>query len=288
MKEIVMRLLVLFFIGFLVYGMVYAGAYTDQHGLLWKTALLIFGIQVVVFLPSYLAKTEHFFDLTGGLTYLSVMLFLGYHQVTTFQRWDLRSILLIVFISLWAIRLSVFLFTRVHRVGKDGRFDEIKLSFTRYLLTWVIQGLWVFMCTYPALIVLVSPEEKEVIFLGLGAFLWVLGWGYEVVADYQKTKHNKNPKQKGRFIASGLWKQSRHPNYFGEWLLWTGITLMAIPVVQSTQWVAVVTPFFVYLLLNKVSGVNLLETRADEKWGSDAAYQTYKKNTPVFFPNLFN
>ena len=106
-------------------------------------------------------------------------------------------------IGIWAIRLSSFLFTRVKRVGKDGRFDSLKPLYL-LLLTWMLQGLWVFMCTYPALIALASPTDNEIIYLGIGAFVWLLGWGYEVVADNQKTSFNKDPKNAGKFINIGV------------------------------------------------------------------------------------
>ena len=134
-----------------------------SNTMLVEAALLIFGIQLIVFIPSYLAQTEHFYDLTGGITYLSVMSFMAYRHQEIFGDWDVRSLVLTALIGLWAIRLSSFLFTRVKRVGKDGRFDELKTSFTRFLLTWMLQGLWVFMCTYPALIALVSPSESEIV-----------------------------------------------------------------------------------------------------------------------------
>jgi steroid 5-alpha reductase family enzyme len=276
-------LLIIAFVG----GLVFAGTPTETNTLLFEAALLIFGIQILVFLPSFLAQTEHFYDLTGGVTYLSTMGFMAYRHQQLFGQWDLRTLVLTALIALWAIRLSSFLFSRVKRVGKDGRFDRLKTSFTRFLLTWILQGLWVFMCTYPALIVLSSPSDTEFLFLGIGTSVWVLGWLYEVVADNQKTAFNKDPKNAGKFINTGVWKQSRHPNYVGEFILWTGITIIAIPVYEGLQWAALITPLFVYLLLNKVSGVNLLEERADEKWGENKDYQAYKEKTPIFFPKLF-
>lgn len=287
MKDIALRLIFIFFIILVVAGLVYAGTPVPSTTLLAEAALLIFGIQLVVFIPSYLAQTEHFYDLTGGITYLSTMGYMAYRHQELFGNWDLRSLVLTALIALWAIRLSSFLFTRVKRVGKDGRFDSLKTSFTRFLLTWMLQGLWVFMCTYPALIALASPSNSEMIFLGVGSGIWLIGWLYEVVADRQKTTFNKNPDNTGKFIDTGVWKHSRHPNYVGELILWTGITLIALPVFQGLQWAALITPIFVYWLLNKVSGVNLLEARADKKWGDDPKYQQYKNNTPIFFPKLF-
>jgi len=146
--------------------------------------------------------------------------------------------------------------------------------------------LWVFMCTYPALIVLGSKGNSELSFLSIGTVVWLVGWIYEVVADTQKTAFNKDSANAGKFIQTGVWKQSRHPNYVGEFVLWTGITLIAFPVLEGSQWAALITPIFVYWLLNKVSGVNLLEMRADKKWGNNPDYLAYKKRTPIFFPKL--
>ena len=287
MKNITLRIVFILFIFLFVGGLVYAGTPVIENSLLVEAALLIFGIQVLVFLPSYWAQTEHFYDLTGGITYLSTMGYMAYRHQAIFGTWDLRSLVLTGLIGIWAIRLSSFLFTRVKRVGKDGRFDSLKKSFTQFLLTWMLQGLWVFMCTYPALIALASPSKEENTFLAIGAIVWVVGWIYEVIADRQKTAFNKDPQNAGQFINVGVWKQSRHPNYVGELVLWTGITIIAAPVYLGSQWLALITPVFVYWLLNKVSGVNLLEERADKKWGHDPAYQAYKKDTPIFFPKFF-
>lgn len=287
MKNILLRIVFILLILAVVYFLCIMGNSSEDNNLLFEAALLIFGIQLVVFLPSYIAQTEHFYDLTGGLTYLSTTAFMAYRHQEIFGSWDIRSLILTVLISIWAIRLSSFLFTRVKRVGKDGRFDSLKTSFTRFLLTWTLQGLWVFMCTYPALIVLGSKGNGELLFLSIGTVIWLVGWIYEVVADTQKTAFNKDSANAGKFIQTGVWKQSRHPNYVGEFVLWTGITLIAFPVLEGSQWAALITPIFVYWLLNKVSGVNLLEMRADKKWGNNPDYLAYKKRTPIFFPKLF-
>ena len=287
MKNIVLRYFIILLIFALVSALAFAGTPSQSNTLLFEAASLIFLLQLVVFLPSYIAQTEHFYDLTGGITYLSTMAYMVYRHQELFGDWDLRSLVLTGLITIWAIRLSSFLFTRVKRVGKDGRFDRLKTSFTRFLLTWVLQGLWVFMCTYPALIALSSPSNAEFLFLGIGTLIWAIGWAYQVLADHQKTAFSNDPKNAGKFINVGVWKQSRHPNYVGEFVLWTGITIIAVPVYEGLQWAALITPLFVYLLLNKVSGVNLLEERSDEKWGDNKDYLTYKKKTPVFFPRIF-
>ena len=191
-------------------------------------------------------------------------------------------------IGLWAIRLSSFLFIRVKRAGKDLRFDEIKKNFLRFMVAWILQGLWVFMCLLPVIAMTSSSQSTNFMFSLIGVFLWLTGWLIEVVSDIQKTRFNAVATNKGNFINTGLWSISRHPNYFGEFVLWLGITIIAFPSLSGFQYLAILTPIFVYLLLKNVSGVNLLEEIANNRWGDDQNYKDYKKNTPVFFPKIFN
>jgi steroid 5-alpha reductase family enzyme len=104
------------------------------------------------------------------------------------------------------------------------------------------------------------------------------------IADRQKSAFKAQPENKDKFITSGLWSWSRHPNYFGEIVLWFGVTIIALPVLQGWQWVTLISPIFIVILLTKISGVNLLEARADEKWGGQKDYETYKAKTPVLIP----
>lgn len=287
MKTILLRLIFIFLIFGFVATLCFAGSSGLQDGgMIYRAGILIFTVQIIAFVPAYILKTEHFYDLTGGITYLLIVAFMSLEHQQLYGDWSVRSLIMSAAVSLWAIRLSSFLFLRVKKAGKDGRFDEIKTSFSRFLLAWCLQGLWVFMCTYPVLITLAAPSVKEGVFLGLGTLLWAIGWAIEVIADKQKSAFNKQVQNKGKFIDVGLWKKSRHPNYFGEFLLWTGITIMGIPVYQDMQWMVLITPLFVYWLLNKVSGINMLEARADKKWGNDPSYKAYKESTPVFFPKI--
>tara|TARA_B100000768_G_scaffold100946_1_gene93969 strand:- start:362 stop:1000 length:639 start_codon:yes stop_codon:yes gene_type:complete len=197
---------------------------------------------------------------------------------------DFRSILLGVLILVWAMRLSSFLFLRIKKAGKDRRFDKIKTNFTRFMLAWALQGFWVFMCTLPAITAITSDSKTIDYFLVGGAALWLFGFIMEVVADRQKSAFNQDPMNKGQFISTGLWSISRHPNYVGEVLLWTGIAVIALPTFSGLQHLALISPIFTYLLLTRVSGVNLLEASADKKWEGNDAYMEYKEKTAVFFP----
>ncbi|MFZ5858023.1 MAG: DUF1295 domain-containing protein [Chloroflexota bacterium] len=247
---------------------------------------LAFVIQWLVFIPAYAFQTEKFFDITGSITYITVTgVALCYSRYSV--PLDARSILVAALVIIWAIRLGTFLFSRIRKAGKDDRFDEIKPNFMRFLNVWTIQGLWVTFTAAAALVAITSATRKGLdAFAIIGALVWVIGFVIEVTADAQKSRFNADPSNKGKFIRTGLWSRSRHPNYFGEIVLWIGIAIIAIPVLQGWQWVAMISPLFVTLLLTRVSGIPLLEKKSDTKWGGQADYEEYKKNTPVLIPRL--
>ncbi|PKO01029.1 MAG: hypothetical protein CVU42_00880 [Chloroflexi bacterium HGW-Chloroflexi-4] len=246
---------------------------------------LIFSIQWLVFIPAFAMQTEKFFDITGALTYISVTLI----TVLLSPSVDTRVILLLIMVTIWAARLGIFLLRRVHQTGKDDRFDDIKANFLRFLTTWTLQGLWVSFTLAAALAVITSTTRKQLDFFAIiGILIWMIGFGIEVIADAQKDRFRKDQANKGQFIRSGLWSRSRHPNYFGEIILWIGVAVVALPILKGWQWVTLISPIFVTLLLTRISGVPLLEKKADQKWGGQEEYEKYKKETPVLIPRFFN
>jgi len=244
----------------------------------------IFAIQIIVFIPSFIFRTEHYYDLTGGITYISTMV-IALVLKNNYQSIDLISLLLGSMVIIWATRLSLFLFLRVKKSGEDIRFKKIKHSFSWFLMTFMLQGMWVFMCVFPALIVISSFNSGLNNYAIVGSAIWLFGFIFEIVADYQKSYFNKF--NKGKFISSGLWSMSRHPNYFGEFMLWLGITIASIGYIDNYKYIVFLTPIFIYLLLTRVSGVNLLEEIGDKRWSNNKDYKDYKKNTPIFFPKIF-
>jgi steroid 5-alpha reductase family enzyme len=242
---------------------------------------LAFLIQWLAFIPAYLLQSESFFDLTGSITYISVAAI----AVLLSPVVDGRSILLLALVVIWAGRLGTFLFRRIRKAGKDARFDELKTSLMRFLSTWTLQGLWVTFTLAAALAAITTTTRKDLgLFALIGLLVWIFGFAIEATADAQKSRFRADPKNKGRFIHTGLWAWSRHPNYFGEIVLWIGVAIIAIPVLRGWQWVTLISPVFVTLLLTRVSGVPMLEKRADEKWGGQEDYEAYKERTPVLIP----
>ena len=246
-------------------------------------ALGAFGIQWLAFIPARLFQTERFYDLTGSITYIAVTLAaISAAAAPSSAQW-----LIAVMIFLWAGRLGSFLFRRIHAAGGDQRFDHIKVSSSRFFVAWTLQGAWVVMTSCAALTAILSGEQTAVgaIYV-IGAVMWLAGFAIEVIADQQKSRFRADPANAGRFINVGLWARSRHPNYFGEILLWAGIAVMAIPYLSGTQWVVMLSPLFVYALLTRMSGIPTLVRRGEELWGDDPAYQTYVANTPRLLPRL--
>ena len=240
-----------------------------------------FVIQWLVYIHAWAKRTERYFDLTGSLTYITVTVLL----VVLTPGVDARGFLLAALVVIWAARLGTFLFRRISRAGKDDRFDELKKSFFRFLNVWTIQGLWVTFTAAAAWVGITSSQRVAFDWLAVvGLVLWAVGFAFEVVADLQKSRFKADPANEGRFINTGLWSKSRHPNYFGEILLWIGVAIVAVPVFTGWQWIAIISPLFVTLLLTRVSGVPLLEQKADRKWGGQEDYEEYKRTTPVLIP----
>jgi steroid 5-alpha reductase family enzyme len=249
---------------------------------LYALAIIVaFAIQWIVFIPSFIFKTEKFFDLTGSITYITVIVLSL--LISPFK--DFRSFLILILVTIWALRLGIYLYKRIKRVGEDRRFRELKNSFPRFLLTWTLQGLWVTFSLAAALVVITSENRVDFdIFAAVGIILWLFGFAIEVIADNQKRLFKADPNNNDKFISNGLWSWSRHPNYFGEIVLWIGIAVVALPVLSGWTFATLISPVFVTILLTKISGIPMLEKRADEKWGGQSDYEKYKKNTSILVP----
>ena len=246
-------------------------------------ALSAFVIQWLAFIPARLFQTERFYDLTGSATYIFVTLgAVAVASQPTGAQW-----LIALMIFIWAARLGSFLFRRIHATGGDQRFEQIKVSSSRFFVAWTLQGTWVVMTSCAAVTAILSTEQPPFgpVYI-VGVLMWATGFAIEVIADRQKSRFREDPANAGQFINVGLWARSRHPNYFGEILLWAGIAVMAIPYLSGTQWVVMLSPLFVYALLTRISGIPTLVKRGQELWGDDPAYQAYVANTPRLVPRL--
>ena len=237
-----------------------------------------FALHWLVFIPSYAFQTEHYFDLTGSISYIATVSAAVYLN----PQLDIRDKIICAMIVIWALRLGSFLFGRIKKDGKDKRFTVMKTKFTWFLMTWTLGGLWVLVTMAAGLAAITSNTTIPLGGLAyLGIFLWVAGMLIEVTADTQKSNFRKIPENRDRFITSGIWAWSRHPNYFGEITLWLGLSLVAVPVLSGWQLATMISPIFVYLLLTRVSGIPMLEDMARKKWGSDPEFIAYTESTPA-------
>ena len=264
----------------IAFVLAYSIAYSTGIDLVKQVILYAFIIQWILFIPAYIFQTEKFYDLSGSFTYIFAVFYVSY---SFYQENGINfgNIILASAIIIWAVRLGSFLFFRIHKAGEDRRFRSIKPSPTRFFMTWTLQGMWVSICSACALTAISSSKGVQVnslLYVGLAFFL--IGLIIEVIADNQKSKFRSNPENKNKFITTGLWSLSRHPNYLGEITLWLGVTIMSISSLSGWQFITLISPIFTYILLVYVSGVRLLEASGRKKWGHLESYQDYLKKTP--------
>ena len=260
----------------------------NGYPVLLYCVLISFTIHLIIFIPSAIMKNEKFYDFTGMIAYLSIIIFALQQKYIQIHSIDIYSLVLSLLISIWTLRLGIFLFYRVLKVGEDIRFKDVKNNALKFFVWFSISSLWVSLTTMAAMNVVTSKNyNKDLTLLCIGTIIWIIGFLFEIISDYQKIKFKNNALNKNKFIDSGLWSISRHPNYFGEIVLWIGIYIITLPSTSGLEYLGIISPLFVIVLLNKVSGINLLEASADKKWGSSKEYQKYKKITPKLIPKLW-
>ena len=283
-KEIRSALITVVFLIF-IYLLSFLGTGIDMKIKTFNAFNYLLGISVVIqilfFIPSFIFKTEKLYDLIGSSTYLIVISY-AYFSI---DDKTVTDTFLFIFVATWAVRLGTYLFTRINRDKEDVRFEKAKRNFFWFLQYWMGQALWVSITSCAAVIAILKNEDNSLnMFLILGSIVWIGGFTIEVLADLQKNKFKKNQDTYSKFISTGLWSKSRHPNYFGEISLWIGIYLISVPSFTGIEYLSLISPIFVYILLTRMSGINMLEKIADQRYGNLPEYQEYKKNTPVLIP----
>ncbi len=245
------------------------------------TFALSLGINLLFFIVAFALKTDKFTDFTYGITFIILALFLNFTNQTYFP----IQILITLMIIIWAIRLISYLVIRILRIKKDSRFDDKRENLLSFLQFWVFQGIAVWIIMLPAILILTQSDSIPVSsIMIMGMIVWLMGLLLESIADGQKFKFKSNPKNKDMWIQSGLWKYSRHPNYFGEMLVWWGIYLIVMPTLQGLAWLTIIGPIFITYILMFVSGIPLLEKKYDQKYVENVKYQEYRRKTSLLIP----
>ncbi|KAK8379380.1 hypothetical protein O3P69_019344 [Scylla paramamosain] len=231
-------------------------------------AALDFSVQWVLCGAAVLLKTEKFYDLAGSGTFI-LLAYLNYKRNGTGHP---RQLVQTGCVCVWALRLGLFLFTRVMKTGKDRRFKEALQKPSLMFVFWTMQGAWVLVTLLPTLLGVKATRQPPLghrDYLGWG--LWGVGFLLEVAADYQKTVFRNDPHNKDKFITSGLWSLSRHPNYLGEIFLWFGLYISSSACLSGWEHLAVICPLLDYLLITQVSGIPPLEKYGAAKWGDSSS-----------------
>eukprot|EP00127_Corallochytrium_limacisporum_P005655 Clim_evm34s210 gene=Clim_evmTU34s210 len=245
-----------------------------------------YAVQGIGYIASALLQTEKHYDLFGALSFATNILYMRAH----YEPLTYRQTLLAGAVLLWCGRLGVYLFRRVLRDGKDGRFDGVRDNPAMLAVFWGIQGVWVLITACPAYLGLaeVGPAREHPLTAVdvFGAVVYVSGLLFEWVADYQKWSFQQSsPDNRHKFISHGLWSVSRHPNYFGEITLWIGMAILSYSGIDPMyRYAAFISPAFTAYLLTRMSGVPMLERASMKKFGKDPAYIEYCHRTPILTP----
>lgn len=249
------------------------------------TALLIsLAINTIFFIIAYKFQTDRFTDFTYSLTFIVLAI------VFFFNEQSVYAFIIAFFIMLWAFRLGVYLFIRIHKMGRDARFDTRRSSFIKFGMFWLLQAVtcWVLMLPFyfasDSHTQLISFSNNPLFLIGTGLFF--AGLGIETIADFQKYRYKlkSSADSSTPWIQDGLWKYSRHPNYFGEIILWWGLFLISFNGLEQFEYVTVLSPIFITFLLVKVSGIPLLEKKYDTRFANNLLYKKYKTRTSLLVP----
>eukprot|EP01084_Bolivina_argentea_P130545 230458_1 len=278
----------------------------DNHPLkhLLISGAVFGGINAVGCVISTLTKTQKILDLFGVSSFVASSAVCCIKVAGGLDgQLPTRVLILNLAVSMWGARLAHDLFKRIMRLGDDERLNiffpkegegwfNVKRSFfpVKLLIMWSIQMLWGWVVSIPVTLATFSPLRVPLDLgasLALGGFLF--GFVYEAVADRQKTKFKKDPANRGKFMTTGLWSLSRHPNYFGELVMWHSLLGMSLPLLKGSMQIgaAVASPVFLTILLVHGTGVRPLENLWNKKYGKLPAYKRYLKSTPMLIPNLF-
>ena len=284
MKQTVKSSIINIIISIVVIFATLAFAELSGSELVVNTAWYVLVIHWLAFIPALIFKTEKFYDLTGSICYAFAAIYVYLQSYGMFLS---SSLFISLAILIWTLRLGSFLLKRVIDAGEDKRFRTIKTNPTQFFMTFNLSALWVVICSLCALTAVSNGvlEVKAIFYIGLLVF--IVGFLIEVIADNQKTAFRAVPENANSFITTGLWSVSRHPNYFGEVTLWLGIAMMSLPYLEGVQYWTLISPVFSFVLIYFVSGVRMLEARANIKWGENPEYLDYVKKTPIFFPKIF-
>lgn len=246
--------------------------------------LFSFAINFLFFLIAFTFRTDKVTDLSYSLSFAVIAPLLLF---TAGPGYSLVQFLTMAAVFLWAFRLGSYLLIRIIVTKTDERFDDKRNNPANLIKFWVLQmvAVWVIMLPFSLSLTSRGGEYPE-IFTLVGFLVYAIGFLIETISDFQKFFFKKKPENRGLWMERGLWKYSRHPNYFGEILVWWGLFIVVLPSLSSMAYLTVLGPLFITFLLLFVSGIPLLEKSANSKYGSDPQYINYKERTNLLIPGV--
>lgn len=253
-----------------------------QNNPIIASLLVSFAVNMFFFAFAALFKTDKVTDISYSLSFFLLTLIL---VASGGASASFTSILIAACILLWSLRLGSYLLYRIVVIGKDDRFDDKRGDFVAFLKFWLLQtfAVWLIMLPF-SLFLSNSASGTRPVPAVLGFAMFILGFIIETFADAQKFRFRRSQANRGRWVDVGLWKYSRHPNYFGEILLWWGLFIVVAPALSGLAWLSILGPLSITLLLLFVSGIPLLEKSADKKYGENPGYWKYKESTSLLIP----
>lgn len=244
--------------------------------------LLSIAVNLLFFSIAFILKTDKVTDLSYSLSFILIAPLLLFSNGF---KYSLQQLLFTFAIVIWGVRLGTYLFTRILITKTDSRFDDKRNNPQKLISFWILQIIAVWIIMIPSSLYLTSRQINRPGFLTYAGFaIFALGLIVETISDYQKFVFKKEKKNKNRWIDSGLWTFSRHPNYFGEMLVWWGLFIVTLPFLSGLKLISIVGPVFITILLLFVSGIPLLEKSAEKKYGTNPAYIDYKNSSRILFP----
>ncbi|OQS54700.1 hypothetical protein EHP00_980 [Ecytonucleospora hepatopenaei] len=258
----------------------------DKHNFL-VCLVVTLTMQMVFYILASIFQFDKLTDFAGGTNFIVLAIL----TLILSKTYSWRQILVTLLVTLWGIRLSGYLLYRILKTGTDKRFDDKRNDPIKFAIFWSFQALWVLTVSLPVIFVnspksnnFININEKFTLSDGIGIIIFLTGLIVESLSDFQKYNFRSNPSNSGKWCDVGIWKYSRHPNYFGEICIWIGIFVISTSIQNKIKWVGILSPIFTATILLFLSGIPLLEKSSDKRYGKNPAYIKYKLHTSPLIP----